>query len=344
MSSKRTSTTAPTAAMSGIIRLKKERGYASISNDLLRDERLSFAARGVLAYLLSHTDNWTIRMSDLIRQSPAARDAVQTIIKELRKFGYVRSERLRKTDGTFNCVWTIYEVPLLAVEQETPAELENPNVSPHTGFPYAVEPDTVEPSVDEPDTENTVITKDCSDVKLTDVKPNNLKLHTPTNRAVRGATTGEQECVCVSKATPKSADAVAEARADALVKTESTDNIVQMESTSNGNKGEAAGLRGLSLFTFDECLAYTEHLHKTGQGVTAPVGLAKKVHRTGSDDRFIAAFLESQKQKEIERSPSNIDVSQCPDCNGKTMFYPDGYENGVARCKHPKLRSEANAA
>jgi len=31
------------------------------------------------------------------------------------------------------------------------------------------------------------------------------------------------------------------------------------------------------------------------------------------------------------------DASQCPDCFGTGMYYPEGYERGVARCAHEKL-------
>jgi hypothetical protein len=31
------------------------------------------------------------------------------------------------------------------------------------------------------------------------------------------------------------------------------------------------------------------------------------------------------------------DTSQCPDCFGTGMWYPEGYEKGVARCRHEKL-------
>jgi hypothetical protein len=33
------------------------------------------------------------------------------------------------------------------------------------------------------------------------------------------------------------------------------------------------------------------------------------------------------------------DVAQCPDCFGTGMWYPEGYEKGVARCGHEKLGS-----
>lgn len=35
-----------------------------------------------------------------------------------------------------------------------------------------------------------------------------------------------------------------------------------------------------------------------------------------------------------------VDASQCPDCFGTGMWYPEGYEKGVARCQHEKLTAE----
>ena len=32
-----------------------------------------------------------------------------------------------------------------------------------------------------------------------------------------------------------------------------------------------------------------------------------------------------------------LDASKCPDCFGTGMWYPEGYEKGVARCRHDKL-------
>jgi hypothetical protein len=35
------------------------------------------------------------------------------------------------------------------------------------------------------------------------------------------------------------------------------------------------------------------------------------------------------------------DVTQCPDCFGTGMFYPEGFDKGVARCPHSKLLAES---
>jgi hypothetical protein len=39
-----------------------------------------------------------------------------------------------------------------------------------------------------------------------------------------------------------------------------------------------------------------------------------------------------------------VDASKCPDCFGTGMYYPEGYEKGVARCPHSKLTAEEDTA
>jgi hypothetical protein len=36
---------------------------------------------------------------------------------------------------------------------------------------------------------------------------------------------------------------------------------------------------------------------------------------------------------------AKVDASKCPDCFGTGMWYPEGFEKGVARCRHDKLRA-----
>jgi hypothetical protein len=37
---------------------------------------------------------------------------------------------------------------------------------------------------------------------------------------------------------------------------------------------------------------------------------------------------------------TKIDASQCPDCFGTGMYYPEGFDKGVARCPHTKVTIE----
>ena len=38
-----------------------------------------------------------------------------------------------------------------------------------------------------------------------------------------------------------------------------------------------------------------------------------------------------------------VDASDCPDCYGTGMYYPEGFDKGVTRCTHPKLRNPESA-
>ena len=40
--------------------------------------------------------------------------------------------------------------------------------------------------------------------------------------------------------------------------------------------------------------------------------------------------------------PAALDKTKCPDCGGSGYYYPEGYDKGVARCDHKKLRELPN--
>ena len=94
-----------------IIRVKKrDNPYVIIDKTALDDPRLSFRAKGILAYLLSRPDNWTPNREQLADVSREGRDAVSSALNELKEFGYFERKRERQEDGTFQFVGVIYEV------------------------------------------------------------------------------------------------------------------------------------------------------------------------------------------------------------------------------------------
>jgi hypothetical protein len=46
---------------------------------------------------------------------------------------------------------------------------------------------------------------------------------------------------------------------------------------------------------------------------------------------------EARSEGQAPESGVETDASQCPDCFGAGMWYPEGYEKGVAKCRHDKL-------
>jgi hypothetical protein len=53
--------------------------------------------------------------------------------------------------------------------------------------------------------------------------------------------------------------------------------------------------------------------------------------------------IEAEAAEQQQSTPaSKLDASKCPDCFGTGMYYPDGFEKGVARCPHSKLTAESS--
>jgi hypothetical protein len=49
--------------------------------------------------------------------------------------------------------------------------------------------------------------------------------------------------------------------------------------------------------------------------------------------------LDVEGKSAVQDSQLKVDASKCPDCFGTGMWYPEGFEKGVARCRHEKLGS-----
>lgn len=97
-----------------IFKAKHESHYAQIPNSTLRDDRLSFEARGVLAMILSLPDDWSINVAWICKQSPSAgRDKVTRILKELQDFGYMVKRVKQNEDGKLAGVdWDVHCYPV----------------------------------------------------------------------------------------------------------------------------------------------------------------------------------------------------------------------------------------
>lgn len=82
----------------GLRKVKRDR-FVTVPNETARDEHLSFRARGVLLYLLSHEDGWDVRSEAIARAGKEGREAIRTALRELGEHGYYRLERRRGRDG-----------------------------------------------------------------------------------------------------------------------------------------------------------------------------------------------------------------------------------------------------
>jgi hypothetical protein len=70
--------------------LRFERNFTQIPNSWVRDERISFKARGIRDMLMSHKTGYEITLKSLAEASPKeGLDAVRTGVEELELYGYL---------------------------------------------------------------------------------------------------------------------------------------------------------------------------------------------------------------------------------------------------------------
>jgi uncharacterized phage protein (TIGR02220 family) len=87
--------------MSKITRQKRKDNFTVVNNDILKNPNLSWAAKGMLVYLLHLPDGWQINVADLWNRSKNGRDATAAIIKELIQAGYVTRTKVKGEKNLF---------------------------------------------------------------------------------------------------------------------------------------------------------------------------------------------------------------------------------------------------
>lgn len=109
-----------------IIRTVKnaENPFVMIDRRIFENDGLSLKAKGLLGYLLSRPDNWTICMADLVKRTKDGKDSVNSALDELIESGYVVKTEQQRESGKFStCEYVVYEQPVLKNRDgETDAE------------------------------------------------------------------------------------------------------------------------------------------------------------------------------------------------------------------------------
>lgn len=103
--------------------------FARVPNASARDKRLSIESRGVLAFLLSHKEDFDLSAEYLQRELDLGRDKVKKIIRELKESGYLSMEAAHNKKGNFSGQkWTVY-----AESQEQNFNTYRPTEKPSDG-------------------------------------------------------------------------------------------------------------------------------------------------------------------------------------------------------------------
>lgn len=110
-----------------------------VSKTLLDDTRLSWAAKGIAAYLVGKPPGWKMRVSDLVKHGIEGKHAVRVAINELRAFGYAQFTQPRENGKVQAGVWEVSD---------------EPEYAPHTKKRKADEPRSNSQEPENRDTEN----------------------------------------------------------------------------------------------------------------------------------------------------------------------------------------------
>ncbi|OXS74852.1 hypothetical protein B1B04_08130 [Lysinibacillus sp. KCTC 33748] len=117
-----------------IFRVRKKENFVVLDKGFLNDIRLSWKAKGLLAYMLSLPDDWSFSISNLATKSKCSRESTANTIKELTKAGYIHKMQIRTNHGKFGELeLSVFETP--------------------RAEPYSKKPITVNPSPEKPMTE-----------------------------------------------------------------------------------------------------------------------------------------------------------------------------------------------
>ena len=109
-----------------IIRVVKNKDYTVMSNTHLRDKRLSLKAVGLLSIVLSLTDDWHYTINGLVGSVKDGKDSVESAIKELKKNGYLRVDKIYPNG---NCNRIQYQYTFFEKSQEVVFQpLENQDI------------------------------------------------------------------------------------------------------------------------------------------------------------------------------------------------------------------------
>ncbi len=137
-----------------IIRAPRRQRFVVMDQRAVEDDRLSWAARGLLCYLLSRPDDWKVLVNDLRKRGDLGRDGIYRLLKELRSLGYAQFQRRRDERGRIRGgVYLIREIA----------------DSPDPDLPDTVWPDTAAPGPAKPEA-----------LPTTDLNPRITTTTTPT--------------------------------------------------------------------------------------------------------------------------------------------------------------------
>ncbi|WP_318766745.1 DnaD domain-containing protein [Lactiplantibacillus carotarum] len=109
------------------VRKLAQTNYTVIDNKMIRDESLSWKAKGVFAYLWSMPDDWEFYETEVMTHAKDGRDSLRGAIKELQDAHYMRRTRVRNEKGQVKTSdWELSDKPMLEKPTQEKPTQDNP--------------------------------------------------------------------------------------------------------------------------------------------------------------------------------------------------------------------------
>jgi hypothetical protein len=140
--------------MAKIHNIRLDDHFTMLSNRTPEDPNLTWAAKGLLWYLLSRDKNWTVHVWQLAKiyeggKKGGKKDAIQELLKELRLSGYVEYIKSRNALGEWVHSYYVYPIKIKQFKEMFPERDHPATGCPSTGNPV-ISPSTELPSTELP--------------------------------------------------------------------------------------------------------------------------------------------------------------------------------------------------
>lgn len=119
--------------MSSTIRVERRERFSIVDRRALTDPRLSFKAKGILAYIIGFPDGATVNRDDLATMGPDGEKSIRSGLKELVDAGYLVRQKVRRPGGQMVTESVLYEYPPEAGNRPPVPEAGNGPLAPVVG-------------------------------------------------------------------------------------------------------------------------------------------------------------------------------------------------------------------
>ncbi len=119
---------------------RRDSNFLVVKKTCLQDAELSWGAKGLHSYLMGMHHDWRVCVRDLVNHATNGRDAVRSLLNELKNKGFITVEHDRdNTTGRFGQYdYVVHELPILESTEETQQPSHHGHYNPEPGNTSAV--------------------------------------------------------------------------------------------------------------------------------------------------------------------------------------------------------------